>query len=33
MAKTIAWETEMERALTRAKSEDKPIFLDFFNPG
>jgi hypothetical protein len=33
MATTIAWETTMERALERAKSENKPIFLDFFNPG
>ncbi len=33
MAKTIAWETSMDRALERAKSENKPILLDFFNPG
>ena len=33
MATTISWETTMERALERAKAENKPIFLDFFNPG
>jgi hypothetical protein len=33
MAETIAWETSMDRALARAKSEHKPILLDFFNPG
>ncbi len=33
MAKQISWETSMDRALERAKSENKPIVLDFFNPG
>jgi len=28
----IQWETNMEKALARAKAENKPIFLDFFNP-
>lgn len=29
----INWETNMEKALARAKAESKPILLDFFNPG
>jgi hypothetical protein len=33
MANAIAWETEMGKALSRAKSEGKEVFLDFFNPG
>ncbi len=33
MAKKIQWETEWKGALSRAKSEKKPILLDFFNPG
>ncbi len=33
MAKTMIWETKMEIALARAKAENKPILLDFFNPG
>jgi hypothetical protein len=33
MAGTIEWETGLERALERAKSENKPVLLDFFNPG
>lgn len=33
MAKSIQWETKMERALERAKKESKNILLDFFNPG
>jgi uncharacterized protein YyaL (SSP411 family) len=33
MAKTIIWETDMDRALKQAKAENKPILLDFFNPG
>jgi hypothetical protein len=32
MAATIKWETKMESAAARAKSEARPIFLDFFNP-
>jgi len=32
MAK-IKWESEMQAALKRAKSENKPVLLDFFNPG
>jgi len=33
MAKTMIWETKMEIAFARAKAENKPILLDFFNPG
>jgi hypothetical protein len=29
----IAWITDMNDALSRAKAEKKPILLDFFNPG
>ena len=31
-ASEIQWLTDMRTALKRAKSENKPIFLDFFNP-
>ena len=33
MAKTMIWETKMDVVLARAKAENKPILLDFFNPG
>lgn len=33
MSKEIAWEDNLDAAKDRAKKEDKPIFLDFFNPG
>jgi hypothetical protein len=29
----IKWEKMLETALARAKSEKKPVLLDFFNPG
>lgn len=29
----IKWETDMDAALKRAREEQKPILLDFFNPG
>jgi len=32
MAKQIQWETEFDRALSRAKAENKPVYLDFYNP-
>lgn len=32
MAEKINWLTSMDEAITRAKNEDKLIFLDFFNP-
>jgi len=33
MGKTIVWETKMEAAIARAKTENKHILLDFFNLG
>ena len=33
MADTIVWLGAMEDAMGRAKSEGKPILLDFYNPG
>jgi len=33
MATTIQWETELDRGLARARSENKEVLLDFFNPG
>jgi hypothetical protein len=33
MESTIAWETDLDRALGRGKAERKTILLDFFNPG
>ena len=32
MAKTLNWEKEFERALTRSRAEKKMVMLDFFNP-
>ncbi len=33
MSDAIGWETDLDRALVRAKQEGKPVLLDFFNPG
>lgn len=33
MAEPIRWETSLEVALGRAKSEKRTVLLDFFNPG
>jgi len=33
MAEQIAWEENLEKAKSRALKEDKPVFLDFYNPG
>ena len=33
MEKRIQWESELGSALSLAKSEHKPVLLDFFNPG
>jgi len=33
MAEMIKWETSFEIAKAVARSENKPILLDFFNPG
>lgn len=32
MANQIQWEKSFDAALSRAKAENKPVFLDFFNP-
>ena len=29
----VAWITDMSDALSKAKAANKPILLDFFNPG
>jgi len=29
----IAWEKSLDAAKSRAQKEDKPVFLDFYNPG
>ena len=33
MAKSIEWESDLQKALARAKTEKKPVLMDFFNPG
>jgi hypothetical protein len=33
MAEQIKWENDLEKAKRRARAEQKPILLDFFNPG
>jgi hypothetical protein len=33
MGSKIEWETSLDKARERARSEQKPILLDFFNPG
>lgn len=33
MENKIKWETDMDAAVVLARSEDKPVMLDFFNPG
>jgi hypothetical protein len=33
MANSIVWENDIDKAVTRAKSENKPILLDFFEAG
>lgn len=33
MTQTVQWESDMAKALVRAKKEGKPVLLDFFNPG
>jgi hypothetical protein len=30
---TIAWETDMQVALAKAQKIQKPVLVDFFNPG
>lgn len=33
MAENITWGTDMDAALALARAENKPVLLDFFNPG
>jgi hypothetical protein len=33
MAKSVEWESDLQKALARAKAEKKPVLMDFFNPG
>ncbi len=33
MGDAIQWESDLDKALSRAKEEKKPVLLDFFNPG
>jgi hypothetical protein len=33
MATEIQWEKELDKALAKAKTENKPVLMDFFNPG
>jgi hypothetical protein len=33
MISKLKWETDFEAALKRAKSENKKVLLDFYNPG
>jgi hypothetical protein len=33
MSEKIAWESDFATALSKAKTEGKPVLLDFFNPG
>lgn len=32
MNSTINWETNFQEGLARAKAEQKPVLLDFYNP-
>jgi hypothetical protein len=32
MVKTIKWEKDFDRSLTLARTENKMVMLDFFNP-
>jgi len=33
MENKIEWANKMDEALARARSDKKPVLLDFFNPG
>jgi hypothetical protein len=33
MGEAIRWESDLSKALSRAKAENKPVLMDFFNPG
>ncbi len=33
MENKIKWETDLDATLVLAQAENKPVLLDFFNPG
>jgi hypothetical protein len=33
MVTAITWHTDMKSAMALAKKENKPLLVDFFNPG
>ena len=33
MENKIKWETDLDSALALVQAENKPVLLDFFNPG
>ena len=33
MAGMVKWESSWDVALSKAKKENRPVLLDFFNPG
>jgi hypothetical protein len=33
MENAVAWETDLDKSLARARAEKKPVLIDFFNPG
>ena len=33
MADAIEWKSDLSEAQARAKKENKPVLMDFFNPG
>jgi len=33
MGDAIQWESDLDNALSRAKAENKPVLMDFYNPG
>lgn len=33
MEKAVIWESDLQKALAKAKAENKPVLMDFFNPG
>jgi hypothetical protein len=30
---TLSWREDLDHALDAGRGQDKPLFLDFFNPG
>lgn len=33
MSTAVTWESDLSKSLARGQSEQKPVLLDFFNPG